>query len=68
MEAVEAAIELLNSKVNTPPGSADDFYYVGVQALLFNERNIARDYFEKTEELGYDECEKVEQHLENLKY
>ena len=33
-EAVEAANELLNSKVNTPAERATDFYYAGVALVI----------------------------------
>lgn len=44
-EAVEAAIELLNSKPNTPPESAADFYYTGVRALFENHKITAQRAF-----------------------
>ena len=67
MEAVEAAIELLNSKVNSPTESATDFYYAGIALLFQNNKITARECFEMALLLGYEDSEKVQQHLENLK-
>ena len=64
---VEKAIELLNSFINTPRESADDFYYAGVRALFRNDKIAARRCFRKARELGYGDLGKVEQHLEDLK-
>ena len=66
-EAVEAAIELLNGKVNSPAESATDFYYAGIALLFQNDKIRARRRFEIALGLGYDDREKVKQHLENLK-
>ena len=66
-EAIEGAIELLNSVVSNPPGSVTDFYYAGVRALLYNERDLAREYFERAKQLGHDAHDKIEEHLRNLK-
>ena len=67
-EAVEAAIELLNSKVNSPAESATDFYYAGIALLFQNDKLTARMHFEIALGLGYDDREKVKQHLENLNH
>ena len=68
IEAVKAAIELLNSKVNSPGESATDFYYAGIALLFQNNKIMARRRFEIALELGYDDREKVKQHLENLNH
>lgn len=67
-EAVEAAIELLNSRVNTPPESATDFYYTGVEALFHNNKMTAWRAFKMALELGYEDQTKIKRHLENLKH
>ena len=64
---VERAIELLDSVINTPHENAIDFYYAGVRGVFLNDRLFARRYFELALKLGYDDREKVKQHLENLK-
>ena len=64
--AVEVAIELLNSVVSDPPESAADYYYTGVRQLFINDGFTAQLCFEKALELGYSDGAKVKQHLENL--
>ena len=66
-EAVEAALELLNSVISSPYESAADFYYAGVRLLLFNNRHRAQMAFEMALNLDYKDRAKVERHLENLK-
>ena len=66
-EVVETAIELLDSRVNTPSETATDYYYAGVSLLFVNNKMTARKYFEVALKLGYEDSEKVQQHLENLK-
>ena len=65
-DAVEVAIKLLNSRVNTYPQNADDFYYTGVQALFSNDGLSAELAFQIASELGYGDQNKIEQHLANL--
>ncbi len=65
-EAVEAAIELLNSMIASPPESTADFYYTGVKLLLINDIRSAKMAFEMALKLGYEDLTKVKKHLENL--
>lgn len=66
-EEVEKAIELLDSIYFSPPQSKDDFYYTGVRALFRNDRLSAERWFQIALKLGYGDCDKINQHLENLK-
>ena len=66
-EEVNAGIELLNSMVGPSCESAADFYYTGVRALFVNDRLTAWRCFERALKLGYEDRQKVKQHLENLK-
>ena len=66
-EEVKAGVELLDSVIGSPYESAADFYYIGVCALLMNDRLTAQSAFEIVLELGYEDLTKVERHLENLK-
>ena len=65
-DAVEVAIKLLNSRVNTYPQNADYFYYTGVQALFSNDGLSAELAFQIASKLGYGDQNKIEQHLANL--
>ena len=66
-ETIEKAIELLDSMINNPPESADDFYYIGVRELFWNENLCAKRAFQIALKLGHDDTAKIKQHLENLK-
>ena len=66
-EEVEKAIELLDSIYSWPPQSKADFYYIGVQALFRNDRLSAERWFQIILRSGYGDCDKINQHLENLK-
>ena len=66
-EEVGAGVELLDSVISSPPESAADYYYTGLQLLLFNNRHQAQMAFEITLNLGYKDQAKVKRHLENLK-
>lgn len=66
-DAVEVAITLLSSMVSDPPESSADFYYTGVQSLLSNDRLSAKQSFHIALLLDYDNKEKIEQHLANLR-
>ena len=66
-EAVEAAIELLNSMIGSPPESAADSYYTSLKLLLINDIRSAKMTFEIALELGYEDLTKVKKHLENFK-
>ena len=66
-ETIEAAIELLNSMIGSPPESAAHFYYTGVKLLLINDIRSAKMAFEMALKLGYEDLTKVKRHLENLK-
>ena len=65
-EAVEAALELLNSVISSPYESAADFYYAGLRALFRNDGISAQRAFKRVLELGYEDLTKLERHLENL--
>ncbi len=65
-DAVEVAIKLLNSRVNTPLQNADDFYYTGVRALFDNDGTSAKDAFQIALLKGYVDRAKIDQHLTNL--
>ena len=66
-DAVEVAIKLLRSRVNNLPQNADNFYYTGLQALFSNDRYSAELAFQIALLLDYDDKEKIQQHLTNLK-
>ena len=65
-KAVEAAVELLNRVISNPLESAADFYYTGVQALLYNSRLAAKRAFQIALLRGYKDQDKINQHLKNL--
>ena len=44
-EAIEKAIELLDSMINNPPKSADDFYYIGVRDLFLEREPLRQEGF-----------------------
>ena len=66
-DAVEVAIKLLRNKVNNPPQNAGDFYYTGLQGLFSNDLYSAELAFQIALLLDYDDKEKIQQHLTNLK-
>ena len=66
-DAVEVAIKLLNSRINTLLQNPGDFYSIGVQALFRNDRYSAELAFQIALLLDYDDKEKIQQHLANLK-
>ena len=67
---VEKAIAVLESKISdiNNPQSAADYYYTGIVSLFLNDRLAVQRCFEAILELGYEERDKVEKHLANLKY
>ena len=65
--AVEIAIKLLGSRVNTRLQNAEGFYYAGVQDLFYDNGLSAKRWFKSALRSGYGNREKIEKHLENLK-
>ena len=66
-DSIEKAIKLLDSVINPLGESADAYYYTGVKVLFENDRLSAERYFQIALKLGYGDCDKINQHLENLK-
>ena len=67
MEIFNAGIELLDSVVGSPCKSAVDFYYSGISILFSGNKHKARRRFERARELGFEDDDKITEHLENLK-
>ena len=65
---VDKVIERLNGVINkNSPETADHYYYTGVRQLFMNDGLSAERCFKIALKLGYDDREKIERHLENLK-
>ena len=67
---VGRAVELLEKMVNdcyNSGNSSAGAYYDGVLMLFAANPGLAQDYFRKAQERGFDECDKIAEHLKNLK-
>ena len=65
---VEIVRETLEAEIEDPdaPVSPSDYYYCGVRALYWNDKAGAFFYFKRAQELGFEDVEKVNRHLNNL--
>ena len=67
-DELEKIIERLGSVINSLGESADGYYYTGVKALFENDGLSAERDFQIALLLDYDDQDKINQHLANLKY